>query len=343
MTIPAITTINDGDAVEVAPINANFTNVRTSLNGNLDNTNWSSGSGSKLGGTKVDLSSNVEFTTEHDSTSFAHSTTASNFRRFRVTPNTSSAANVISQVDVNAQLVSLEARSGSGRLLTSSTTTGSNVVDLTVSLAANGPLGIDNGADDGREASTTYHIWLVADSSGTDTPDLTCVFSKESTASTTFWTNIDDHVMTGGAADYALLVGAVFNDANDRIRELPRALSGGSNGNLFMPVFCQSAVGFYAGNGSSGRWIDVGFSPSFVMIKRTDSGAGVWTSSAHTVGNVNYWQSGAEISGRISALGWGNNTWGFQVSDHAEVNLTGGTIFYHWMAIRNHNVGAPSS
>ena len=341
MTIPAITTINDGDAVEVAPINTNYSNIRTSLNGNLDNTNWSSSSGSKLAGTKVDISSNVEFITEHDSTTFVHTTTGLNFRVLRLKANTDSAANQISQVDVNAQLASLGARSGSSRLLTSSTTTGAASVDLTASLAANGPLGIDNGADDGRETDTVYYLFLVADSSGTDTPDLTLVFSKQSFANTTFWQNIDDHVMTGGAADYAKRVGATYNDANNRIREMPRAEAGGSNGVEFMPVYSLCARGSYSGDGSDGRKIDVGFEPDIVILTAT-SRVGVYRTDAHVGDISSFFTNDADRANLIQAFGWdGTDNWGFEIGSDGQVNAIG--LTYYWSAWRNHNVGLPSA
>ena len=296
-----------------------------------------------MAGSKIDLSSNPEFITEHDSSTFVHSTTSSSFRRLRVTPNVSGAATEIDQVDVDAEVVSLLSLTGTSRLLTTSTTTGVAVVDFTVSLAANGPLGIDNGADDGRENSTIYYIWLVADSSGTDTPDLTCVFSKEATASATFINNINDHVMTGGAADFALLVGAVFNDANDRIRELPRTISGGSNGHLFAPTYSLCAHGSYSGDGVDSRWIDVGFEPDVVIIKGDTGVAPVYRTDSHVGDDSSFFTAVANTTNLIQEFGWdGTNNWGFQVGDETNVNLTGGTTTYYWSAWRNHNVLAPS-
>ncbi len=342
MTIPAITTINDGDAVEVAPVNANYSNIRTSLNGNLDNTNWSSTSSGRLAGSKVNLSSNPEFLTEHDSTTFLHTTTSSGFRALRIKVNVDSASNQIDQIDLDATDVSMRARSGASFFLAQSTTTGDLGVDLTASLAANGPLGIDNGADDGREINTIYYIWLVADSSGTDTPDLTCVFSKEAAASSTFWTNIDDHVMTGGAADYALLLGAVYNDANNRIKEQPRTVSGGSNGIVFMPVYTLSAHGSYTGNGVNDRKIDVGFEPDIVILTASER-FGIYRTGSH-IGDLSSFLTAVvpDRANMIQEFGWdGTDNWGFEIGDDIQVNESG--LTYYWSAWRNHNIGTPTA
>jgi hypothetical protein len=340
MAVPARTVLSDGDDMEVAPVNTNFSNIVTELNGNLDNTNWSSASADKLAGSKVDLSSNDEFTTEHDSTSFTHKILSNGAVALQIKTNNDVAANVISQIDVDADDVVLAARSGSGKILATSTTTGASGVDLTVSLASNGALGIADGGDDGRETAL-YYIWLVADSSGTDTPDLTCVLSKESTASTTFWTDIDDHVMTGGAADYATLVGAVYNSSDDEISGMPRPIGGGSFRSKFVPEWTLGVTGTYAGNNADARWIGVGFDPDFIILRGNgNTNVIIFKTSDMAAATAYPATAAAGTNDYIVGLGWnGTTNWGFQVNNNLHTNQTG--VTYYWAAYRSHNVADP--
>jgi 6-phosphogluconolactonase (cycloisomerase 2 family) len=94
------------------------------------------------------------------------------------------------------------------------------------------------------------------------------------------------------------------------------------------------AVGSYTGDGSDNRTIGtVGFSPSYVLLKRGDTGTAAMQRFAPEVGDASLpITAGGEVTNRIQAF----RSAGFEIGSNSAVNAAGDT--YYWLAWRAGNV-----
>ena len=160
---------------------------------------------------------------------------------------------------------------------------------------------------------------------------------------------------TGGWASYHSVLGATkymrldstsaeqtatdeFQDTEPTVDEISIGTDGAVNGTS-MVAYCFAEVkgfskfGSYTGNGSTdGTFVNLGFRPAFIMIKRTDSTSAwnMWDNKR--VGfNINNWQLEANTSvvENVSLTRMVMLSNGFKCNtDNAQINASGGTYIY---------------
>lgn len=248
MAVPTLTNIANGDLMDGTVVDTNFDNIYDVLNGNIENSNFTADSTKRLAGNKVDLSSNSEFTTEHDPSDYTHKITSNRVNGLFL--STTSAH----EVSVHFQKVQLIGRTASDTVLVTSNYT--NTVDIE-------DLGDDGRAiDEAEAAETMYYIYFLYTST---TGFSALVISSESAASEDFWDGVDANVTNGNQVDYYLQLGVVYNDSESNFTAA-RPIAGGSIGTAFHPLWSHLATGIFVGLGTGGQSITgIGFRPELVL------------------------------------------------------------------------------
>ena len=199
MGVPSVATISAGNDLDPTVFNAIISAIVTEMTAGLDNTNWSTAAGDKLAGTKVDIASNTTFLTEHSSAG-AHTITSDSMKqwKFRFTSSLTTSASFID--------ITMLPATGTGAILASQTDTYAHTVagiEETHTQAVTMSSVALNALDTGTvAASTDYYLYLIHDSSGTESTDAGFIWSEETSASSTFWANITAGIWTGGYTGY---------------------------------------------------------------------------------------------------------------------------------------------
>ena len=96
---------------------------------------------------------------------------------------------------------------------------------------------------------------------------------------------------------------------------------------LFSSVDGISKVGSYTGDGNGARWINVGFQPRFLLLKKTDN-TGDWllVDSARGVEKNMYLNTDAASSGGQKI---GTSSTSFSIMDTATFNANGDNYIYY--------------
>ncbi len=292
-------------------LNAEIAQLINTINA-LGGTNWAAAGVENLPGTKVDVNTNESFLREHTAAG-GHSAFANNNADKLFVTNGATPESQIAVTFDRATVFNLDNPSTRLRKLIQSTAAIAYTADITVEDAVNGR---ESGSTEGAEE--WWNVWIIYNSTEETGGAFLTEEANDTIAEITFPTDYD----------YALLVGKVYNNA-DQDFNVPLPIAGAGYANIFAPQFSQFATGKFTGSGASKSIVGAGFPPDMVIVNNATNGATItrFRLRGESAFSAVFGMGGATETG-ITSL----DADGFTVATDDDANENG--ILMEWMAFR---------
>jgi len=234
------------------------------------------------------------------------------------------------QTLITADYITVKNTSGSKHMVGIDEDGDAETISETISIAdTNDSMDATDGSAITEAASTTYTLLCLRDIIGTY--ETKFVYYAGTALDSAFYSTdlAGYNTRMSKAYTHAKLIGKVYNDANKNL-EKPCAIGGGSTTNPWHRSPMEMAAGYFSGTGSTNNITGVGFTPTFVMVKNSNTDDQAWYRT-YQQGATTYsmaFDASSAVQTAITSIDYD----GFTVATHDGANKSGSSI--HWLALR---------